>query len=124
MTTQQNPREFWIYPFKPTNMIFTYLTPQKIKQAAPENFDEIHVIEASFYQQSLAREQQLIELVYKMAQVIAENTCYDACGFIPEEESKETLITCFINNDEVGRKCLDEVNAKLKEMGVEYEPKT
>ena len=38
-------RQFWIYPFKTTKMLFTYLEPNELKKYAPENFDEVHVVE-------------------------------------------------------------------------------
>lgn len=63
------PREFWIYPFKPAKMLFTYTEPNELKQSAPENFDEIHVIEYSAYQALLEQAERMaqqLEAIHKL----------------------------------------------------------
>lgn len=43
--TKLKYRVFWIYEFKRAGMRFTYDKQNDLKKSAPENFDEIHVVE-------------------------------------------------------------------------------
>lgn len=82
----EKPREFWVYEGLKnlSTLIFIYRKAQPIKQTAPENFNEICVIEKSAYDQLLAdaRELQKALEFYRdnygdWDSVIAENSLED-----------------------------------------------
>lgn len=68
--------EYWLYYFKPTNMLFAFKEIQEIKRQHPENFKETHVIEYQAYQdleQKLAIAREFIKKVSELKPATIES---------------------------------------------------
>lgn len=65
------PREFWIYEGKKncSPLRFVYLEQQEIKVLAPENWDEIKVIEYAAYQSAIERVKRLEAVLERLTKV-------------------------------------------------------
>lgn len=96
------PREFWIYPYKTTRMLFTYLTPQPYKQEAPENFDEIRVIEYKEYEKLKKQNEILTEALNKIL-----NKEYLKNTIILTSYPPQNAAVCDIQN--IAKEALDKV---------------
>lgn len=73
-------KEYWLYYFEPTNMLFAFKEIQQIKRQHPENFKETHVIEYQAYEKLQKQNEKLkdaLNLITKVThghKTIAEET--------------------------------------------------
>jgi hypothetical protein len=69
MSEQDKALEYWVYQgkFNCEPLLLIYNERQKIKQVAPENFDEFHVIEYKAYEALADENKKLREALEKIA---------------------------------------------------------